>query len=181
MRTGRWVDDATLVVAAIAGAPVRVVGVDGRSGAGKTDLAARLAADLPAVRVVHLDDVYPGWEGLQAGLDHVATSLLAPLAAGAAGGYRRWDWLRGAPADWVEVPPLADGELLVVEGCGALAEPCGAFVDLGVWCHADVATRHRRAMARDGASWAHIWTTWAGQEDRLRPRKAPDICYHSAG
>ena len=45
-----------------------VIGVDGPSGAGKTRLAEQLADTLDGAGVVHLDDLYPGWDGLEAAL-----------------------------------------------------------------------------------------------------------------
>ena len=45
-----------------------IIGIDGRSGTGKTSLAAQLEQELTAaghsVHVLHLDDFYPGWDGL---------------------------------------------------------------------------------------------------------------------
>src|SRR5690606_18988766 len=65
-----------------AGPPV-LVGVDGRSGAGKTDLAAAAARLLDrsghAARVVHLEDLYPGWSGLAAALPRLCEEVVAPL------------------------------------------------------------------------------------------------------
>ena len=43
-----------------------VVLLDGRSGSGKTVLAESLAPRLDA-QLVSLDELYPGWEGLEAG------------------------------------------------------------------------------------------------------------------
>lgn len=66
--------------------------VDGRSGTGKTTLGDQLARLLGA-QVVHLDDVYPGWDGLRAAADAVVRDVL-----GAPSGYRRWDWATDGPA-----------------------------------------------------------------------------------
>ena len=49
-----------------------VILIDGRAGSGKSYLAAELAERLykeleVAPRLVHMDDLYPGWEGLRAG------------------------------------------------------------------------------------------------------------------
>ena len=43
----------------------KVVAVDGPSGSGKSSLCEGLAAVTGGV-VVHLDDAYPGWDGLAA-------------------------------------------------------------------------------------------------------------------
>src|SRR5690606_26299343 len=74
---------------------VTVVLVDGPAGSGKTTLAGRLeeAAETHEVgcAVVHMDDLYAGWEGLRAG-GEALTTLLHALAAGEPASYRRYDW-----------------------------------------------------------------------------------------
>ena len=56
------------------GEDVAVVLIDGRSGSGKTSLAADVAESLGAA-VLHLEDLYPGWDGLGAGSRAVASAL----------------------------------------------------------------------------------------------------------
>ena len=60
----------------------RVIAIDGRAGAGKTTLAHELAARLDAP-IVQLEQIYPGWDGLQAGIDLLVEAVLVPLSAGA--------------------------------------------------------------------------------------------------
>ena len=46
-----------------------IIGIDGRSGSGKTRLSELLEQSLSAegigVRVLNLDSIYPGWDGLE--------------------------------------------------------------------------------------------------------------------
>ena len=79
-------DAVPAIVARVAQASPRcggvlVVAIDGPSGAGKTTLADALAERL-GCPVVHLDELYPGWSGLAAGIDRLDAEVLAPLAAG---------------------------------------------------------------------------------------------------
>ena len=60
-----------------------VIAIDGRSGAGKTSLAARLRLALGAP-VVALEDLYGGWDGLERGVDLLVSDVLEPLSAGRA-------------------------------------------------------------------------------------------------
>jgi uridine kinase len=49
-----------------------VILIDGQSGAGKTTLAQRVVQRWPVqgrVQSVALDSLYPGWDGLEAGVD----------------------------------------------------------------------------------------------------------------
>ncbi|MFQ6172619.1 hypothetical protein ACK8HX_13505 [Oryzobacter sp. R7] len=151
-----------------------VVAVDGRSGSGKTLLATAVAAALDAP-VVHLDDVYPGWDGLAEGVALVTADLLGPVSRGEAGTYRRWDWMRSRPGRVVRVPVAP---VLVVEGCGALVEPAAAHATVRVWVEAPDEERRRRALARDGETYAPHWDRWAAQEDlayAARPWEDADL------
>ncbi len=141
---------------------VRVLAIDGRSGAGKTTFAAALAPDLDG-RVLAVEHLYPGWDGLEAGVDRLAEWVLRPLAAGTPVRWRRYDWLRECYGRWRE---LAPAPVVVVEGVGAGARRCAPYLSALVWLEVPVAERRRQAMARDGARYAPHWDRWAAQEER---------------
>lgn len=150
-----------------------VILIDGGAGAGKTTLAAALAQawDGP-LQVVGMDDFYPGWGGLAEASRAVAEQVLRPSDPG----YRRWDWGRSKPAEWVPIDP---GLPLLLEGCGALTPASRALADLGVWCDLDAAERERRAIARDGETFAAHWAEWRAQQAehwrRHRPWELADL------
>ena len=150
-----------------------VLAIDGRSGAGKTLLAHAAAVELragaaPDIAVLALEDLYLGWDGLQAGLD-AAAGLLADLAAGRAGSAPRWDWNDSRVDGLVTVGhPLPS--VLVVEGCGAGSDTLAPYVDLLVWIEVPEERRRRRAQARDG-EWGVPWERWAAAEAELLARR----------
>ena len=143
-----------------------VIAIDGRSGAGKSSLAAELAAALGAP-VVALEDLYGGWDGLERGIDLLVCDVLAPLRAGRAALVPRYDWAAG---DWGEPWPLEPPEVLIVEGVGAGAKRAAAYTDVLVWIEEPPDVRKNRALTRDGATYAPHWDTWAAQEDALLAR-----------
>jgi uridine kinase len=153
-----------------------VVAVDGPSGAGKTVLADRLRTDVDRAAVVHLDDFYPGWDGLEAAVPRLVAWVLAPVAAGRAGRWRRYDWVAGRYAEWHEVP---DCDVLVVDGVGSGARACAPYVDALLWLEAAEPERYRRAMARDGVGYRAYWRQWAAAERthhaRERTRERADV------
>ncbi len=153
--------------------------VDGRSGSGKTEFAAVLAELLPGARVLHLEDAYRGWDGLYAGLEEVAEGVLEPLTAGRFGSYQAWDWEADAPGARRVVEPLRPGEVLIVEGCGALADPVGEHADYGIWCEAPEEVRRERAATRDPYDWSAQWDDWARQEAALTYRYQPHLVLHT--
>ena len=135
---------------------VPVVTIDGYSGSGKSTLAAALARLVNGWQVLHLDDWYPGWDGLAAGAD-IARRIAADLRAGRASSYEAWDWENGTTGATTRVP-LAP---TIIEGCGAIE----AVADLAVWI-ADPGEdeRRHRALARDGQTYAPHWQRWADQD-----------------
>ena len=134
--------------------------IDGPSGAGKTTFAGAVGR-LTGLRVVHLDDFYPGWSGLSEASRMVVDDVLHPTRPG----YRRWDWEADAPGEWVALDPR---QSLVIEGVGAVtAASISAAEDLGevltVRIDAPVDLRRTRALARD-VGYEPFWEMWAAQE-----------------
>ena len=143
---------------------VPVVTIDGYSGSGKSTLAAALTRLVNGWQVLHLDDWYPGWDGLEAGAD-IARRIAADLREGRASSYEPWDWDKGTTGATIPVP-LAP---TIIEGCGAIEVEAEA--DLAIWI-ADPGEEERRnrALARDGQTYAPHWQRWARQ-DLGRPVK----------
>lgn len=135
---------------------VPVVTIDGYSGSGKSTLAAALARLVNGWQVLHLDDWYPGWDGLAAGA-RIARRIAADLREGRAPSYEAWDWEAGETGATIRVP-LAP---TIIEGCGAIE----AEADLAIWI-ADPGEdeRRSRALARDGQTYAPHWRRWAEQD-----------------
>jgi uridine kinase len=147
----------------------RVLAIDGPSGAGKTTLTAavRRALDSTAVvPVVHLDSIYPGWDGLVDSIPRVVEWVLQPLAEGRPARYRRYDWDRDEYAEWVDVPTGPAPPVLIVEGVGAGALPCAPYLSLLVWLDAPANLRFARGIARDGEAYRPHWQRWADQENQ---------------
>jgi uridine kinase len=145
----------------------RVLAIDGRSGAGKTSLAALLGRELGAP-VVSLEDLYGGWDGLENGIGLLVREVLEPLSAGRTARVPRYDWIA---RQWAETVPLDPPELLIVEGVGAGARRAAAFESLLVWLEAPPSVRKKRALERDGEVFAPYWEQWAAQEDAMLARE----------
>ncbi|GAB3491035.1 nucleoside/nucleotide kinase family protein [Nocardiopsis coralliicola] len=159
----------------------RVVAVEGRSGAGKTALAEALSARLRCP-VVHMDDLYPGWDGLAPSGPRLAAEVLAPLADGAAPSWRRWDWAAGGwapddPGGWHSTAPA---DTLIVEGCGSGHPAAAAYLSLLVWVDAPAGVRAERLDARwDAGLYRPHRSAWAAQEDAFYRTAAPQDRAHA--
>jgi len=142
---------------------VRVVAVDGPSGAGKSTLASALSTRLDAP-VVHLEEIYPGWDGLDQVVALVTDRVLQPLARGDDPAYRLWDWDENRWGAAVTVPWVP---LLILEGVGSSVRPAGDLAAVRVWVDATRDVRFERAIARDGESYRAHWERWAQRESTL--------------
>jgi len=145
----------------------RVLAIDGRSGSGKSSLARQLAARLDAP-IVQLEQLYPGWDGLQAGVDLLVEAVLVPLSAGLVAQVPRYDWLAGR---FIEPWALEGPELVIVEGVGAGARAAAGFASILVWLELEAGLRQERALQRDGDLFRPHWQRWAAQEDILLARE----------
>jgi len=158
----------------------KVVAIDGPSGAGKTDFTAALAERLPHAQVLHMDDLYPGWDGLTQAVADLHDQILAPLARGEQAAYRRWDWENDRYADWHRLAPAS---LLLLEGVGSGAQPGRRLESALIWLEAGRDERFRRGIERDGDSYLPHWQRWAAGEEALfaadGTRGAADLIVHT--
>lgn len=161
--------DRAAILFSLPTVPRQVILLDGRSGAGKTELAAWLAPAIGA-QLVHLEDMYPGWDGLEAASRMVHDDILLRSR------WRRWNWSENRTAEWHELDHRSP---LVIEGCGALSSRNRSASTFALWLDLDAVTRKARALARDGETYRPHWDHWAAQEERFiareRPRSLADL------
>jgi hypothetical protein len=148
----------------------RVLAVDGRSGGGKTTVALRLAAAVPAATVLHTDDV-AWYHAFFDWADLVRDGILAPLRAGRDVAYRppAWDE-RGREG---AITASAASPLVIVEGVGIGRRELAEYVDALVWVQTDEVEARRRGLARDGADHASFWAEWQAAEDPFQAEQRP--------
>ena len=152
----------------------RLICIDGPAGSGKTTLAEEIA-ELSGAPVLHMDDMFEGWDGLPGITDQLDT-LLRPLAAGRSGSYRRWDWPGNAWAETVLVPPAP---LLVLEGVGSGSADVADLITVLAWVEVPYDLRMARGLERGGIGVAENWRQWAADEralfDREGTRERADV------
>lgn len=165
--------DALEILAGLMTRRTDVVLIDGPSGSGKTSLALGLQQAARArgihASLVHLDQIYQGWDGLADAAHAVATRLVLPFAAGKQGRWDEYDWERERVLRSHDVTPFAP---LIVEGSGALHPDAAAVAKARVWVTADRTTRRERALARDGEAYALQWQRWERLENAFAEQHA---------
>jgi gluconate kinase len=141
-----------------------IILIDGRAGSGKSTFAKALQEKLfsdgeSAPRVIHMDDIYEGWDGLSLGADYLVRFILNPLAKRETASWQNWSWVRNERSTWRE---FSGGTPLIVEGCGSLTERSKAHAFLSIWLEASEETRRHRWLERE----RHLdkFDFWAAQE-----------------
>jgi uridine kinase len=141
-----------------------IVLIDGRAGSGKSTFAEALQQQLfrdgeSAPRVIHMDNIFEGWEGLALGSDYMVRFILQPLARRETASWQDWSWVKNQRSSWRE---FSGGTPLIVEGCGSLTERSKEHADISIWLEASEETRRERWIQRE----RHLekFDFWAAQE-----------------
>lgn len=146
------------------GKSMPVILIDGPAGAGKSTLASHLQNALfrlgeSAPRLIHMDDLYLGWDGLSAGYEYLMRNILGPLSQGRPASWQVYDWQRGTRTDWRE---FSGGTPLIVEGCGSISSASAGLADFTIWVEASEEARLERWIEREGND--EHWNSWRAQE-----------------
>jgi len=155
-----------------------IILIDGRAGSGKSTLAERIQNELfrqgeSMPRIVHLDDLYEGWQGLAAGVEYLQRFVLNPLLAKQTASWQEYNWELGKRDRWRE---FSGGTPLIIEGCGSLNQFTSAVAHLSIWLEVDEAIRRTRWLERDGDAFNEYFEIWAAQElDFIAREKSPTL------
>lgn len=152
--------------------PLTVV-IDGPSGSGKTTLAAQLERDWPAqrtVQVLHMDDIYPGWQGLETASAIIENLVIAARVAGRDVSLPSWNWELSQPGEMIRISSDRD---LIIEGCGSLRRTVAKVVSHTFWVEEPDDIRKARALARGNEDFEAHWDEWDAQFREFESREDP--------
>lgn len=162
-----------------------VVAIDGRSGTGKSTLAAALAQRLGAT-VVEGDDFYAGGTGIDGDppqsraarcIDWQAQRrVLAALRAGQGTSYHAFDWDAFDGSCSAHPTTVAPAPILLLEGVYSARPELHDLVDLRILLTLPDAVRLARLIAREGeiGPWE---TQWHEAEDWYFANAAPPSAF----
>lgn len=146
------------------GNPMPILLIDGRAGSGKSTFATELQNQLfkhgeSLPRLIHMDDLYEGWNGLALGSEYLQRFVLTPLQNKTTAHYQLWNWDSSSRDLWRE---FSGGTPLIIEGCGSISGRSASLAFLSIWLEADEATRRSRWIEREGND--AMFDGWAAQE-----------------
>jgi len=141
---------------------VRIVGIDGCGGAGKTTFARRLVtAANDNWPTIHTDDFASHDEPMQ-WWPRMLAQVIEPLLHNQPATFRPYDWVQRRPGEPIVIAP---SDVIVIEGVGATRSAWRDRLALGVWVDTDSDLRLRRGLERDGEELADFWRDWRIAED----------------
>ncbi|GGM13252.1 hypothetical protein GCM10010129_66630 [Streptomyces fumigatiscleroticus] len=142
--------------------PVRLIGVDGHAGSGKTTFTGLLAGALGGAPVLHLDDIAThdelfGWTG------RLLRQVIEPLGRGGTALYSPYDWRARRFGPSRALPPAP---VVLVEGVGAGRRALRPHLALLLWMELEREEAWERGRSRDGAEQREFWAEWVKAERR---------------
>ncbi|MFJ4835202.1 uridine kinase [Streptomyces sp. NPDC088747] len=142
--------------------PVRLVGVDGHAGSGKTTFAELLAGELGGAPVLHLDDIatheeFFAWTG------RLLEQVVTPLGRGETAHYTPYDWTARA---FGPVRALPAAPVVLLEGVGAGRRALRPHLARLLWMELPREEAWSRGRRRDGEAQDAFWGEWVSAERR---------------
>jgi len=146
---------------------IRIVGVDGRSGAGKSFLASRLSS-LLAAPIIEIDD-FVSWECFAGWWPRFDEQVLSPLLAGRDATYqaRDWtDWYGSTLGNW---KTQRWSPTVILEGVTCTRRETIGRLAHAIWVEAPAEMRLARGMSRDTRfpGKEDLWKRWMREEDEF--------------
>lgn len=141
---------------------VRIVGIDGCGGAGKTTFATRLSNALDGAPVIHTDD-FASHEVPIEWWPRMLQLVIEPLLRGEPASYRPYDWnARRFADDAIMTEPH---DVVLIEGVGATRKAWRDKLASRIWVDCPRDLRLARGIERDGEELRDFWLEWMRAED----------------
>jgi len=148
-----------------------VLAIDGPAGSGKSTLAGEIARAFAItydIEVIHLDELYNGWDdALSEELFLQISQLIAAQRAGKATDLAIYDWSAAAFSGSREVKAV---QLLIIEGVGSSNHLLHANLTTSIWLDIDQSIGLARVLERDGDEIQDEMVKWQKMESEYFAR-----------
>jgi uridine kinase len=158
---------------------IRIVGVDGRSGSGKSFLASQLSA-LMAAPIVEIDD-FVSWDCFAGWWPRFDEQVLSPLLAGRDAIFQARDWTDWYGSSLGEWKTQRWSPTVILEGVTCTRRETIGRITYAIWVEASAQIRLARGLARDTdfPGKEDLWRQWMREEDEFfaadRTRERADV------
>lgn len=140
-----------------------LIAIDGPAGSGKTTFADSLFSHLSNSAVIHMDEIYNGWEdALTPSLaDNLFNWVINPFNKKSTIEYPVFDWYKYSYQSKKLISPNTS---IILEGVGAGNDEIFPHLDFLIWVEADAMVGLARVKKRDGEVVAERMNSWREAE-----------------
>lgn len=140
-----------------------LIAVDGPAGSGKTTFANALSSYLPFAEVVHMDEIYNGWDdALTSNLSsNLFAWLIEPFLENKEITHPVFDWHKNT---YSQTKSLGKRDYLILEGVGSGNSDVFNALNYLVWVETDLDLGLTRVKNRDGEKVAAQMIRWREKE-----------------
>ena len=144
----------------------KLVVIEGPAGSGKTTLAKSLSGLLENCPIIHMDEIYEGWENAltpKTFLD-IANWIINPLLESKSIEYFKYDWILEKR---IEKVVINLPKVIIIEGVGTSSFEISKHACLKLWIEVNEETGIKRVLNRDGLHIQEQMKKWQTQESKF--------------
>lgn len=126
-----------------------VIAIDGPSGSGKTTLANQLKSDLPAAEIIHVDDLYQGWQDAfsERLTSSIVNKILIPISKNIEFDYEIYDWKKNT---YYQSKLIPTNNIFILDGVGSGQSRFRPYLSKIIWLNISDEIGLSRVLERDG-------------------------------
>ena len=144
----------------------KIVVIDGPAGSGKTTLAKSLSVLLKNCPIIHMDEIYEGWENALSPKtsQDLVEWIINPLLEDKSIEYIKYDWHL---EQRIEKVVINNPQVMIIEGVGASVSEISKHACLKLWIEVNEETGINRVLTRDGLQIQEQMKKWQSQESKF--------------
>lgn len=144
----------------------KIVVIDGPAGSGKTTLAKSLSGLLENCPIIHMDEIYEGWENALSPKtsQDLVEWIINPLLEDKSIEYLKYDWHL---EQRIEKVVINNPKVMIIEGVGASVSEISKHACLKLWIEVNEETGINRVLTRDGLQIQEQMKKWQTQESKF--------------
>jgi uridine kinase len=144
----------------------KIIVIDGPAGSGKTTLAKSLSGLLENCPIIHMDEIYDGWENALSPKtsQDLVEWIINPLLESRSIEFVKYDWYLEKRIEKVVINLL---KVLIIEGVGSSSFEISKHASLKLWIEVNKETGINRVLTRDGQQIQEQMKKWQSQESKF--------------
>ena len=144
----------------------KIIVIDGPAGSGKTTLAKSLSGLLENCPIIHMDEIYDGWENALSPKtsQDLVEWIINPLLESSSIEFVKYDWYLEKR---IEKVVINLPKVLIIEGVGSSSFEISKHASLKLWIEVNKETGINRVLTRDGQQIQEQMKKWQSQESKF--------------